>query len=255
MECPFCNETIKDEAIACKSCSRDLRFVRPTLLEVQNLVSELDRLTHALNRAQNTLARLANPLRYYLTHFVIYVFVPAVLLVVAHIVITIVLNVSPVFLRIASMVIPLLFGIISVPLNKLGTLGALLVGVATAVLSVGCMLVVTGINDNVSIVPASLGEWREVVEYCASISLAFLSGNILGTVIFRILPNTLAQSGKPNAAAFKFARLLGEHVGEEQMRRRARFIQELLQTAAPLAGAAAGVAGSIYTGLKGVLAG
>lgn len=224
MECPFCMETIRDEAIACKSCSRDLRFVRPILLEVQDLVSEIDKLTHALDRAEVALARRTNPLRYYLTHFSVYVLLPAVLLIAAHIIVTIVLNVAPLYLRLASIVIPLLFGIASMPFNKLEPLGAWLVGLATAILSVGCMLVVTGINDSVPIVPASVVEWREVGEYVASIGLAFLSGNVLGMVIFRILPSTLAQGGKPNAVAFKAARLLGEHVGEEQMRRRARLI-------------------------------
>ncbi|MDR6661210.1 hypothetical protein J2W51_003796 [Tardiphaga robiniae] len=253
MECPFCTETIRDEAIACKNCSRDLRFVRPILLEVQDLVSEIDNLTHALDRAEVALARLTSPLRYYVIHFAVYVLLPAVLLVAAHIVITIVLNIAPLYLRLASIVIPLLFGIASMPFNKLGPLGAWLVGLVTAILSVGCMLVVTGINDSVPIVPASVVEWREVGEYVASISLAFLSGNVLGMVIFRILPNTLAQGGKPNAIAFKAARLLGEHVGGEQMRRRARLIQEFAQTAGPLLGAGAGVAGSLYTGLKGVI--
>lgn len=253
MECPFCNETIKDEAIACKNCSRDLRFIRPTLLEIQNLVSELDTLAHRLDRAKVVLARLSHPWRYYFTHLALYVLAPAVLLVAAHIVITIALDVSPLYLRIASIVLPLLFGIASVPLHKLDTIEALLVGVATAALGVGCMLAVTGMNDNVPIIPASAREWREVAEYAASISLALLSGNVLGQVIFRILPNTLAQGGKPNAVTFRAARLLGEHVGREQLRRRARLIQELAQTIGPLVGAAAGVAGSLYTGLRAVL--
>lgn len=253
MECPFCNETIKDEAIACKSCSRDLRFVRPTLIEIQDLVSEIDALTYRLDRAEVTLARLDKPLHYFATHGLIYIVGATILLVAAHAIVTIALNVSPLYLRIASMVIPLLFGLLSVPLNKLGILGAFVIGIVTASLSVGCMLVVTGINDNVPIVPASFGEWREVVEYAASISLAFVSGNILGMVLFRILPSTLAQGGKPNALAFRLARLLGEHVGQEQLRRRARLIQELMQTLGPLAAAGAGAVGSVYTGLKGVI--
>ncbi|QUS38732.1 hypothetical protein RPMA_07720 [Tardiphaga alba] len=253
MECPFCTETIRDEAIACKGCSRDLRFVRPVLLEVQDLVSEIDKLTHALDRAEAKLGRLKHPLRYFLSHSAIYVLIPTILLVAAHILITIVLNVSPLYLRVASIVIPLLFGVASMPFHKLGPLGGLLIGVVTAMLSVGLMLVVTGVNDDVPIIPASWTEWREVGEYVASISLAFLSGNVLGMAVFRILPSTLAQGGKPNAVAFKAARLLGEHVGDEQLRRRARWIQELAQTVGPLIGAGAGVAGSIYTGLKGVL--
>ena len=253
MECPFCTETIRDEAIACKNCSRDLRFIRPVLLEVQDLVSEIDKITHALDRAEATLARLTHPFRFYTLHFGVYVLIPTVLLVAAHILITIVLDVSPLYLRLASIAIPLLFGIASMPFSKLGPVGASIIGIITACISVGCMLTVTGVNDRVAIVPASWVEWREVGEYVASIALAFLSGNITGMVVFRILPETLAQGGKPNAVAFKAARLLGEHVGDEQMRRRARLIQELGQTVGPLLGAGAGVAGSIYTGLKGIV--
>src|SRR4051812_13914292 len=48
MECPFCAETIKEEALVCRHCSRDLRVVRPVVIEVQQLVSELDQLQLAL---------------------------------------------------------------------------------------------------------------------------------------------------------------------------------------------------------------
>ena len=44
---------------------------------------------------------------------------------------------------------------------------------ATALLSVFCMLTVTGLNDHVPILPMSWVEWREVLEYSASIALAF----------------------------------------------------------------------------------
>ncbi len=46
--------------------------------------------------------------------------------------------------------------------------------------------------------------------------------------------------------------MLGQHVGQETMRRRARRIQDLMQTAGPIGGVIAAAAGSIYTGLKGV---
>jgi hypothetical protein len=86
-----------------------------------------------------------------------------------------------------------------------------------------------------------------------SILLAFVSGNILGISIFQVFPRVLAQGGKPNAAAFNIARLLGPHVGEEQLRRRARLIQDLIQTAGPLIGVSATAIGSLYAGLKGIL--
>ncbi len=84
------------------------------------------------------------------------------------------------------------------------------------------------------------------------VALAFLTGNILMTLIFVILPSTIASSGKPNAAAYRIARMLGRHVGQETMRRRARRIQDLMHTVGPIAGVLATAAGSVYTGLKGV---
>jgi hypothetical protein len=253
MECPFCAETIKDEALACKHCSRDLRVVRPVLLEIQEIVAELDRLRRDLDRAGARLARISHPLRYAALIGVLYVLIPAVLLVAAHIVVTILLNLSPLYLRLASVVIPVPFGFAATPLHKIGFRGALLLGAAAALLSVLAMLTVTGINDGVPILPETRGEWREVLEYAASITLAFGTGNILGLLVFQVLPLILTQGGKPNAAAYRIARLLGAHVGEDQLRRRARLIQDLMRTVGPLAGVAATAIGSLYAGLKGVI--
>jgi hypothetical protein len=44
------------------------------------------------------------------------------------------------------------------------------------------------------------------------------------------MPRVLAQGGKPNVLAYEVARLLGPHVGDEQLRRRACLIQNLMQT-------------------------
>jgi hypothetical protein len=149
--------------------------------------------------------------------------------------------------------IPVLFGFLAYPLHKVSMNSALALGVSTATVSVLAMLTVTGLHDNVPILPEVWIEWREVFEYGASILLAFVSGNILGVLIFQVMPRILAQGSKPNALALKTARLLGPHVGDEQLRRRARLIQNLLQTAGPLVGVAATAVGSIYAGLKGIL--
>src|ERR1700737_1238855 len=104
MECPFCAETVRDEAIACKHCSRDLRVAHPV---IQETVAELDKLQRDIDRVNARLSRLRSPLRYFALHAVAYVLVPIVLLVAAHIIVTIQLNVAPLYLRLASGVTPL----------------------------------------------------------------------------------------------------------------------------------------------------
>jgi hypothetical protein len=255
MECPFCAETIKDEATVCKHCARDLRVVRPVLLEIQDLVAELDKLQRRLDSVNTRLALRDRPARFLSIHAAGYVLPAVALLLAAHYLVTVQFNVSPLYLRLASFVIPLPFGIATYAVGKIGYRGAFGLGLLIALLSVSGMLTVIGLIDNVPIVPSTFLEWRESFEYGLSIALAFLAGNILATLVFVILPSTIAASGKPSVAAFRVARMLGHHVGEEGLRRRARRIQDLMQTIGPLAGLLATAAGSAYTGLKGILGG
>ena len=136
--------------------------------------------------------------------------------------------------------------------NKIGVRGSIGLGIATALLGVIGMLVVVGYIDKVPVVPDTAREWREAIEYALSIALAYVTGDLLATLILRLLPNAMATSGRPSAMAVRLARLLGQH-GPDVMRRRARRIQELIKTIGPLAGLVATAGGSIYTGLKSVL--
>ena len=82
----------------------------------------------------------------------------------------------------------------------------------------------------------------------------FVTGNILGFLIFQVFPKIMAGGGRPNAVAYNIARALGQHVGEERLRRRARIIQDLLHTVGPLIGIVVTAGGSLYAGLKGIFA-
>ena len=239
MECPFCAETIKDEAVVCKHCNRDLRVALPVITEIQETVLELDRLQRQLDRVNTSLALFDRPARFLFLNGGIYVLLPSLLLLAAHYLVTVTMNVSPLYLRIASVIIPMPFGMAAFALSKIGYRGAF-------------GLAVVAYLDGTPMVPETLREWQEMFEYGLSIALAFLTGNILVILVLFILPSTIASSGKPNAAAYRMARMLGRHVGQETMRRRARRIQDLMQTVGPLLGVVATAAGSIYTGLKGV---
>jgi hypothetical protein len=252
MECPFCAESVKKEAIVCKHCSRDLRVARPIMLEIHTIVSELDELQRELSGVNARLARARFPIRHLFTDFAFYVLVPVALLVIVHVVVTIVLDVAPFFLRLASFLIPLPFGVALHEIRKIGYRGAIGVGFLTGAVAVACMLVVTGLNDKVPIIPETWVDWREVLEYIVSIALAFGTGNILGFLIFEVFPKTVTHDGRPNALAYLFAGIFGRHVGDDQMRRRARRIQDLWRTAGPLIGILMTASGSIYAGLKGI---
>jgi hypothetical protein len=84
-------------------------------------------------------------------------------------------------------------------------------------------------------------------------------GRIAGAAIFLVAAApALAANPKlhrklPQQRRQTYRHPVGQHVGEDAMRRRARRIQDLMQTVGPLAGVVATAAGSIYTGLKGML--
>jgi hypothetical protein len=253
MECPYCIETIRDESLVCRNCTRDLTLAKPIILEIQEMIAELEASQRELNRVRLKLALIESPGRFLLAQVCIFVLFPGFLLIMTHFLMTFIFDVSSIYLRLASLLIPLPFGFVLAIARNIGFRGAMAFGVALAIVSICGMLAVSAHFDNVAFLPSDWRDWREVLEYGTSIALAFGAGNILALVLFRGLPRSFSSRGRPNAAAYWIAGLMGQHVGGEALRRRARLLQDTFRTVGPLIGLIATASGSIYTGLKGII--
>jgi hypothetical protein len=255
MECPFCAEKFNDEALVCKNCGRDLRLVCPLIRENLTLVARIGELQLQVNSARAVLARATSPATFWLMHNAIYLFAPIFLLIAAHYLITVALNIPPLYLRIASILIPLPFGFALLWFSHHSIRWSILDGIFIGLVSVTGMLIVVAFIDNVPILPEDFRDWRETLEYGVSIALANVTGTVIAVLAERMLPRTLDATGAPGPLAITIARMIGRHVGDQALRRRAQKIQANFGMVATAAGALAAGAGSIYTGIRALLDG
>jgi hypothetical protein len=226
MECPFCLEDFNDEALVCKGCGRDLRLVRPLIDENLALVARVEELQTRVERARVAVKRATEPIAFWSSHSAIYVAAPVILLIAAHFLIVVILDISPLYLRFASMAIPLPFGFALLWCSRQGIRWSVLAGTCIGILSVGGMLIVVALIDNAPVLPVTFRDWRETLEYVASIALATVTGSVIAILIRRMLPRTLDSTGAPSPAAITIARIAGRHVGAQALRRRAQKIQD-----------------------------
>jgi hypothetical protein len=213
-------------------------------------VAQIEELQLQVQNARAAIARMTAPGRFWSIHFACYVFIPVVLLVAAHFLIIVILDISPFFLRAASFAIPLPFGFALLWLSHHGIRWSFFDSILIGFLSVGSMLTVVALIDRVPILPENARDWRETLEYVASIALANVTGAVIAILARRLLPRTLDAGSAPSPAAMIIAQSVGRHVGDQALRRRAQKIQDNFGTIATAAAALAAGAGSIYTGIR-----
>lgn len=258
MECVYCLSTVDDKANVCSVCTRDLYLFRPLLEKVNELESKLAdyqdpvELKARIEELEGVLAaeqaaktaKQATPLRL-IADLGQFIFIPLALLLLAHALITVVYDAHMLYLRIASVILPMPFGFYLFKTNQRSILGWFLATAGLAAASVIGMSAITGWVDKTPVMPQSMIEWREFIEYATSITFSFLTGMLVGGMSY----HRAHRVHKTKDAPVLTALLAGFTKGKSSPKDIHETIKKLEEVGGSLV-AAGTTAMSIYTGLK-----
>lgn len=260
MLCPFCAEEVKDEALVCKHCTRDIAIPKPVLLknaelekQVEGLKQEVDHLKRRLSRFESdteapspALGGGMSGLPVYLLAFIV---LPVALLLLAHYLMVIRFDVNVLYLRLVSMALPLPFGFMLFWKMRQSIGPVLAVGAIVGLAAVLGMLAIVGVIDHVPIIPRDGREWQEALEYALSIALAIVTGYMIARIVVRYMSTSPRSSGIANAVAREIASFMGPAASDKKLSERIAAIEQFLNSIITVAT----TVGSIYAGVKGVL--
>ena len=258
MQCPYCLSPVDDGASVCKTCSRDVYLFRSLLEKIEKLehtiqthespVELREHIEHLEKQLEAERAlrekRQSTP-----WHAVLdigqFVFIPLALLLLAHALITVVYDVNMLYLRIASVLLPLPFGFYLFKTKSRVLLGWFAATACLALSSVIGMSAITGWVDQTPVLPQNMVEWREFLEYAASITFSFLTGMLLGGMSYHRTHRPKAKPVGPLVSGLiaKF------HKGGSSPADIQQTIKKLEEMGGSLI-AAGSTAMSVYTGLK-----
>ena len=116
------------------------------------------------------------------------------LLVLSHYLIVVRFDLSPLLLRVITIVVPLSAGFVFFSQNGRGWAPALLLAVFMGLIAVLCMLTTVNLVDGAPIIPTTTVDWQEALEYFVTIALAALAGNALAR-LYRLSLGTARSKG------------------------------------------------------------
>jgi hypothetical protein len=268
MRCPYCISEISDEALACPRCARDLYLFKPLLAKIDALEKTIaEQAKVAAANSETRIAALekeiadlkaahanaipvevvveneAQPKPGY-AFAVIQVLLPAlILLVAAHGFLLFVYDVKPLYLRVATLLIPVPFGFYLALHHPQEFNKSVIAAAALAIAGVFSMLAVTATIDKVPLLPQDFRDWRETIEYMLSIALAFTTGLLLGK--YRAHRN-LEQVQKNKFVLLLTRAFTPNDEGKLGIEKAYKKVNKMVEAVTPAATGAA----SVYAGIK-----
>ncbi len=260
MNCPYCLSEVSVDAYVCKTCSRDLYLFKPMMTKIAGLEERLALVpsNEAYELRIAELEYLLNEQNQHLTNrslfswikdIALYLLVPLLLLLLAHWLIAVVYDTKMIYLRIISMILPLPFAYFLFKSHAHKIFPWFVGVVFLAMTSVIGMSWITSLVDHSPVFPQNLFEWKEVLEYSASIAFSFLTGMLLGGVAYANKQRR-SQVGFLNA----LLRATSSHSARGTSSIQGIFgLMKTLQEHGGTVVALGTTAVSIYTGLKGII--
>jgi hypothetical protein len=266
MRCPYCVSEIADQALACPHCAHDIYLFKPLQEKIELLersVAQHEQSAAALadevaalraaraEAAQAPAAQAAQadepgPGAGFVGALFQALIPVLLLLLAAHWVMLFLFDVKPLYLRLATIFIPVPFAAL-LAMHHPGRLRpAAGAGFGLAFLAVLGMLAITAAIDKVPVLPQDARDWRETLEYVLSIGLAFFTGLLIGE--FRA-HQKLAEL-RSNRVALLLARaFVPNEEGKLGIEKAVKKLTKLQEAVTPVATGAA----SVYAGVKAYL--